>query len=53
MPGRARVMPWLEIFNVTHRNTSTAWVSQLRLRYQVPTTLQRSRLLKFEVAIDF
>jgi len=38
---------------LTNRNTPTAWVSQLGPRYQIPTILQRSRLIKFELAVTF
>ena len=48
-----KVSPRLEIFNLTNRSTPTEWVSQLGTRYQIPTTLQRSRLIKFELGVAF
>ena len=48
-----RLSPRLEIFNLTNRSTPTEWVSQLGTRYQIPTTLQRSRLIKFELGVAF
>ena len=53
LPGNVRVSPRLEIFNMTNRSTPTAWVSQLGPRYQIPTILQRSRLIKFELGLSF
>jgi hypothetical protein len=51
--GQIRISPRLEIFNMTNRSTPTAWVSQLGPRYQIPTILQRSRLIKFELGVTF
>ena len=51
--GQVRISPRLEIFNMTNRSTPTAWVSQLGPRYQIPTILQRSRLIKFELGVSF
>jgi hypothetical protein len=48
-----RLSPRLEIFNLTNRSTPSEWVSQLGTRYQIPTTLQRSRLIKFELGVTF
>lgn len=51
--GHARISPRLEIFNATNRSTITTWLTQLGPTYHYPSLLQRSRLIKLELGIDF
>jgi hypothetical protein len=51
--GGRRLIPRFEIFNVSNQATITDWVTQRGSTYHRPSGLQRARLYKLEVALDF
>jgi hypothetical protein len=51
--GRTRVAPRLEFFNATNNDTITGWVTQLGPTYHTPSSIQRGRLIKLELDLDF
>lgn len=51
--GKWRVSPRLEVFNATNQSTIDLWVTQLGPTYQRPANLQRARLVKLEVGVEF
>jgi hypothetical protein len=51
--GKSRLLPRFEIFNLTNEATITDWVTQRGPTYRRPSGLQRGRLYKLELAVDF
>jgi carboxypeptidase family protein/TonB-dependent receptor-like protein len=51
--GRTILAPRLEFFNGTNNATITGWVSQLGPTYHTPSSIQRGRLIKMELAVEF
>jgi hypothetical protein len=52
--GSGRMLsPRIDVFNATNEATIDGWVSQLGPAYHSPSSVQRGRLIKFELAYDF
>jgi hypothetical protein len=52
--GRGRsITPRFEVFNATNNATVNGWIQQLGPTYHTPNNIQRGRLIKFEVGVDF
>jgi len=52
--GRGRsITPRFEVFNATNNATVNGWIQQLGPTYHTPNSIQRGRLIKFEVGVDF
>ena len=47
------VTPRLELFNLTNESTITAWVTQFGPTYHRPSAIQRGRLIKLELGVEF
>ncbi len=50
--GRS-ITPRFEVFNATNNATVNGWISQLGPTYHRPSSIQRGRLIKFELGFDF
>jgi hypothetical protein len=51
--GNRTIAPRIDIFNATNESTISAWVTQLGPTYHRPSTIQRARLIKVGLNIEF
>ncbi len=51
--GNRTIAPRLDIFNATNESTISAWITQLGPTYHRPSTIQRARLIKVGLNVEF